>query len=88
MTFLRTLLIVLSMLIAWPVAAKMTAEPVTWTLDGTSFKGVLVYDNASKAERPGLVMVPNWSGINDIAIAKAKRIAGHDYVILLTDMYG
>lgn len=88
MTLPRTLLIVLSMLIAWPVAAKMTAEPVTWTLDGTSFKGVLVYDNASKAERPGLVMVPNWSGINDIAIAKAERIAGNDYVILLTDMYG
>src|SRR3546814_8166244 len=33
-------------------------------------------------------MVPNWSGINDIAIEKAKRIAGKDYVILLTDMYG
>lgn len=31
---------------------------------------------------------PNWTGINDIAIEKAKRIAGKDYVILLTDMYG
>ena len=43
-------------------------------MNGTHFKCVLVYDNASRAKRPGLVMVPNWSGINDIAIAKAQRI--------------
>jgi dienelactone hydrolase len=33
-------------------------------------------------------MVPNWHGVNDIAVAKAKMIAGKDYVILLADMYG
>lgn len=88
MRFARALLILLTMVIAWPAAAKMTAEPVTWTLDGTHFKGILVYDDASQARRPGLVMVPNWSGINDIAIAKAQRIAGRDYVILLADVYG
>lgn len=88
MRFARALLILLTLFAAWPASAKMTAEPVTWTLDGTHFKGVLVYDNASQAKRPGLVMVPNWSGINDIAIAKAQRIAGPDYVILLADVYG
>jgi dienelactone hydrolase len=68
--------------------AKMVATPVQYTLNGTTFKNFLVYDDATQAKRPGLVMVPNWYGINDIAIAKAKRIAGKDYVILLTDMYG
>jgi dienelactone hydrolase len=33
-------------------------------------------------------MVPNWYGINDVAVKKAEMIAGKDYVILLTDMYG
>ena len=37
---------------------------------------------------PGLLMVPNWYGVNDRAIAKAKTLAGQDYVILLVDMYG
>ena len=68
--------------------AKMVHRPVEWTQDGTRFHSVLVYDDASSAKRPGLVMVPNWYGINDVAVKKAEMIAGRDYVILLTDMYG
>jgi dienelactone hydrolase len=71
-----------------PALAKMVAKPVDWTLDGTPFHSMLVYDDATKAKRPGLVMVPNWYGLTDIAVNKAKMIAGKDYVILLTDMYG
>lgn len=70
------------------VQAKMVHRPVEWTQDGTRFHSVLVYDDASIAKRPGLVMVPNWYGINDVAVKKAEMIAGKDYVILLTDMYG
>lgn len=68
--------------------AKMVQRPVEWSQDGTRFHSVLVYDDASSAKRPGLVMVPNWYGINDSAVKKAQMIAGKDYVILLTDMYG
>ena len=68
--------------------AKMVHRPVEWTLDGTRFHSVLVYDDATTVKRPGLVMVPNWYGINDAAVQKAEMIAGRDYVILLTDMYG
>ncbi|TCV93857.1 dienelactone hydrolase [Luteibacter rhizovicinus] len=68
--------------------AAMVSRPVEWTENGTTFKSVLVYDDAVTAKRPGLVMVPNWYGVNDMAVAKAKMIAGKDYVILLTDMYG
>jgi dienelactone hydrolase len=68
--------------------AKMVHRSVDWTLDGTRFHSVLVYDDAATAKRPGLVMVPNWYGVNDVAVQKAEMIAGKDYVILLTDMYG
>jgi dienelactone hydrolase len=68
--------------------ARMVTRPVAWTLDGTRFESVLVYDDAVSTRRPGLVMVPNWHGVNAIAIDKARMIAGRDYVILLTDMYG
>lgn len=80
-------LLLLSML-SFAAQAKMVHTPVEWTLDGTHFKSVLVYDDASSAKRPGLVMVPNWFGVNDEAIKKADMIAGKQYVILLTDMYG
>lgn len=73
---------------AFGVQAKMVHKTVEWTQDGTHFRSVLVYDDATGAKRPGLVMVPNWFGVNDAAIKKAEGVAGKDYVILLTDMYG
>jgi len=73
---------------AFAAQAKMVQKPVEWTQDGTTFHSVLVYDDAVTAKRPGLVMVPNWYGVNDGAIKKAEGIAGKDYVILVTDMYG
>ena len=76
------------LLITGVVSAAMVARPVTWTLDGTTFHSVLVYDDAVTTPRPGLVMVPNWYGVNADATAKAEMIAGRRYVILLTDMYG
>lgn len=87
---LRSLL-VLSLLVFGYVgaaSAAMVAKPVQWTDNGVTYKSFLVYDDAVTAKRPGLLMVPNWFGVNDMAVAKAKEIAGKDYVILLTDMYG
>ena len=88
MRFVRAVCMALLAGLSFAAQAKMVHRPVEWTLDGTHFKSVLVYDDASHAKRPGLVMVPNWYGINDTAIKKADMIAGKDYVILLTDMYG
>ena len=68
--------------------ATPRAEPVSWKDGSTALSGYLVWDDASGVKRPGLLMVPNWHGVNAIAIAKAKMIAGKDYVILLADMYG
>lgn len=76
------------MLSAMPAFAAMQAKPVEWKIGTQAFAGYVVYDDAAKAKLPGLVMVPNWMGVNAGAIAKAKRIAGSRYVILLTDVYG
>ncbi|HET7358681.1 MAG TPA: dienelactone hydrolase family protein [Rhodanobacteraceae bacterium] len=84
----RAWLLLLPCLVAGTVQAKTVTRPVNWTLDGTRFHGVLVYDDAGVAKRPGLLMVPNWYGVNDAAVKKAAGIAGKDYVILLADMYG
>lgn len=84
----QPLLLLLLALCALPALATMRADPVEWTLGETTFRGVLVYDDANAIERPGLVMVPDWMGMTDAAIAKAKHIAGNDYVVLVADVYG
>lgn len=71
-----------------PALAAVHTEPVEWTVGATDFSGVLVYDDAGAARRPGLVMFPNWMGVSDEAVAQATRIAGDDYVVLVADVYG
>ncbi|PWK88585.1 dienelactone hydrolase family protein [Fulvimonas soli] len=87
-TIARTCTTLLLSLAAFAAQAKMVHKAVEWSDGGTTFHSVLVYDDASTAKRPGLVMVPNWYGVNDAAVKKAEGIAGRDYVILVTDMYG
>lgn len=68
--------------------AAMLARPIGYEVDGKPMQSMLVYDAAVKTPRPGLVMAPDWNGINDNQIALAKQIAGKDYVILVADVYG
>ena len=75
-------------LLPMPTYARPRADVVAWKDGTTELSGYLVWDDASNAKRPGLLMVPNWHGVNAIAVAKAKMIAGKEYVILLADMYG
>lgn len=85
---MRRALTAIAMLFASaPVFAAMQARPVEWTLDKTAFRGVLVYDDAG-GKRPGLVMVPDWKGVTDASVDKARHVAGKDYVILVADVYG
>jgi dienelactone hydrolase len=85
---MRTLLGLILMAASVAAQAAPRADKISWTDGGKTFDGYLVWDDASKALRPGLLMVPNWYGVNDHAVAKAKTLAGKDYVILLADVYG
>lgn len=72
-----------------PAWAEMQARPLEWSDGGKTFSGYLVYDDAGQQGlRPGLVMVPNWMGVNASAVEKAKALAGRDYVVLVADVYG
>lgn len=67
--------------------AAPQATPVEWELDGTTFSGYLVFEPGGE-NRPGLLMLPNWMGVTDAAVAAATKLAGDDYVVLIADMYG
>lgn len=77
-----------ALLAAGSAVAKPVVKSLEWGYQGTQFSGYVIYDDSSAAIRPGIAMVPNWMGVNESAIEKAKAIAGKDFVILLVDMYG
>jgi dienelactone hydrolase len=75
-------------LLALTAVAKPVQKPVKYELSGTKLEGVLIYDDGVKTPRPGLVLVPNWMGINAPNLKQAAEIAGQSYIIFVADMYG
>jgi len=84
---LPPLLLLLSTVVSTPSLAALQTRQVSWTHEDTRFEGVLVHDEAKKG-LPGLLMVPNWMGVNDSAVAKARQLAEKGYVVLVADVYG
>ena len=68
--------------------AAMRTQAIDYTVDGTAMQGMLVWDDSTSTPRPGLLMIPDWTGINPTNIGFARQIAGKDYVIFMGDMYG
>jgi len=56
--------------------------------NGTILKGVMAYDNSDKDKKPAVLVAHDWSGCNDFAIDKAKKLAELGYVGFAVDMYG
>jgi dienelactone hydrolase len=85
-------MIVLSALctIAMVVSAKaeIKEEAVTYTDGATTMKGFVVYDDAIKTKRPGIVMVHEWWGITNHIHTEARKFAQQGYTAFIADMYG
>jgi len=81
------LIILLLLTLPLLARAEIHSEAITWKVDDVEFSGYLVYAKGGEA-RPGVVMVPNWMGVTDSALSKAKSIAADGYVVLVADVYG
>lgn len=68
--------------------AAMVSKTLDYDVGGKKMQSVLVYDDSVKTPRPGLVMTPDWLGVNENQVDLAKQVAGKDYVILVADVYG
>ena len=68
--------------------AAVKEEPVTYQDGNTTLKGFVVYDDAKKGRRPGMVVVHEWWGITKHTRAEARRFAQQGYTAFVADMYG
>jgi dienelactone hydrolase len=68
--------------------AAVVEQPVSYSLAGTNFAGYLAYDEALRGKRPGVVVFPEWWGLNDYPKERARQLAAMGYVALAADMYG
>ncbi len=84
--------LVLSIVLAFVGLAAAQAAikegPVEYQAGDTVLKGYLVYDDATKERRPGVLVVHEWWGHDQHARNSARKLAEAGYVALALDMYG
>jgi dienelactone hydrolase len=68
-------------------AAVITKE-IDYLADGTTLKGYLAYDDTIKGQRPGVLVVHEWWGLNDYVRKRARMLAKLGYTAFALDMYG
>ena len=68
--------------------AAIVTRTVAYEQGGANLQSVLAYDDATTALRPGVLVFPEWWGLNDYAKGRARQLAELGYVALAVDMYG
>lgn len=68
--------------------AAVQGREVTYSVNGTTLKGYIAYDDAAKGKRPGILVVHEWWGHNEYARKRARMLAERGYTALALDMYG
>lgn len=63
-------------------------ENITYTGDGITMNGFVVYDSNNTDKRPAVLVVHEWWGLNDYAKRRAKELAELGYIAMALDMYG
>lgn len=80
----------LLLLIAMTAHAKLVTQPLAYEHDGVTLEGYLAFDDQKFAagKSPGVLIVPEWWGVNDYVKGRARQLAELGYVAFVADMYG
>ena len=68
--------------------AKVVTKTVAYDYEGKKMQGYLAYDDAKKAQRPAILVVHEWWGLNDYTRSRTRQLAEMGYVAFAADMYG
>jgi dienelactone hydrolase len=70
-------------------SAKIVTRTVAYQHGDAHLKGFLAYDDAGgTALKPGVLVLPEWWGLNDYPKHRAEQLAQLGYVAFVADMYG
>lgn len=63
-------------------------EVVRYSAAGLEFSSYIAHDPSRAGKRPGLIVLPEWWGLNDYLRRRARELSGLGYVAMATDVYG
>ena len=61
---------------------------VSVIVSGVSYKAYIAYDDNIKGKRPGILVLPEWWGMNDYPKMRARKLAELGYVAMALDVFG
>lgn len=86
---MKTLLsIALASLCANVLNAAIKTELIEYQHGDVTLEGALVYDDAVKGPRPGVLIVHQWKGLSDYEKKRAAMLAELGYAAFCVDIYG
>jgi len=68
--------------------AAIQSKTIEYKQGDTTLEGVLVWDDAVKGARPGVLIVHQWLGLTDYEKHRAEMLAQLGYVAFCADIYG
>jgi len=68
--------------------AKLRSAAIDYKQGDTILEGYLVYDDAVKGKRPGVLIAHEWTGVGPYVKGRAEQLASLGYVALAADIYG
>ena len=78
----------IALAVAPAAQAAIKEETVTYKDGDTTMKGFVVYDDAKKGKRPGIVVVHEWWGITKHTREEGRKFAQQGYTAFVADMFG
>jgi dienelactone hydrolase len=84
----NTICLLFVLMLSAGAQAKLVTRPVSYEQGGVKLEGYLVYDDNTKGQRPGVLVIPEWWGLNGYIKGRAEQLAGMGYVAFAADMYG
>lgn len=79
---------ILLLAVSVPATAEIVTREVGYEANGTQMVGYLAFDDAIAGERPGVLVVHEWWGLNEYARERARQLAALGYTAFAVDMYG
>ena len=79
---------VLLALLSVPAFSAVKTEVIEYKDGNESLEGFLAYDDSQKEPRPGILVIHDWTGLQEYAKERATMLAELGYVAFAADIYG
>jgi len=83
-----TVLSTLALLFALTASAEVVEKAVEYESAGVTCEGWHAFDDAINGERPGVLIVHQWTGLTDYERMRARMLAELGYNVFALDIYG